>query len=199
MMDRSSTYNALKQLIELGIVSTLYEKKRTIFVPADPKKIIDYFKEKEEIASKITPDLRAQYSTSEKKSVMLFQGYKGLKTLFEDIIDSTKDEYYVLGSEGNFRKQMPHYAVSFARRHDEKKIKTKVLVREGRTNLKSWKYSEYKKIPINVVSPATINIYAGKVAIFLWGDKPEAILIENPRVYETMKGYFQFMWKYAKK
>ena len=42
-LDRSSTYNALKLLIERGIVSTVFENKRTTYVPADPKKIIDYF------------------------------------------------------------------------------------------------------------------------------------------------------------
>ena len=35
--------------------------------------------------------------------------------------------------------------------------------------------SKKDKIPSNVISPATINIYDKKVAIFIWDEKPEAI------------------------
>src|SRR5574342_791 len=100
-LDRSSTYNALKMLIERGIVSTVHENKRTTFVPADPKKIIDYYKEKEELAGTIIPKLKELYAfKKEKKNVSLFQGYKGLKTIFQDMLDSGDKEHYVMGSEG---------------------------------------------------------------------------------------------------
>src|SRR3989338_3450341 len=98
-LDRSSTYNALKLLIERGIISTLFENKRTIYVPEDPKKIMDYFHEKEAIAQKIIPVLKAQFNIQKPQSaVKLFVGYKGLKTIFQQILDNTaeKDSYYVL-------------------------------------------------------------------------------------------------------
>ena len=200
-LDRSSTYNALKQLVERGIVSTVFEKKRTIYVPADPKKIIDYFKEKEEIANTIIPRLRELFALKkEKKSVMLFQGFKGIKTICQDILDSMEGkEYYVTGSEGQFRERMPYYSPLFKKIKEQRKIKTKMLVREGRTELAKWKLTEYRGVPSDVESPATINIYDGKVAIFIWDEKPEAVLIENEKVSQTLKNYFDFMWKHAKK
>ena len=200
-LDRSSTYNALKQLTERGIVSTVFEKKRTIYVPADPKKIIDYYKEKEEVANRIIPSLRELFKVKkEKKNVLLFQGYKGLKTIFQDILDSCEgQEYYVMGSEGYFREKMPYYSPIFTKLRDQKRIKTRVLIREGRTKTAGGKNMEYRAIPSDVISPATINIYNGKVAIFIWDDKPEAVLIENERVSQTLKNYFEFMWKHAKK
>lgn len=200
-LDRSSTYNALKLLIERGIVSTVFENKRTTYVPADPKKIIDYFKEKEELASALIPSLRAQYAVSkEKKNLTLFQGYRGLKTIFQDILDSVgkDDEYLVMGSEGQFRDRMPHYAPLFRSLKEKKGMKTKMLIREGRTKTSRARYTQYRQVPSDVVSPATINIYAGKVAILIWDEKPEAILIENENVSRTMKSYFDFMWKNAK-
>jgi len=200
-LDRSSTYNALKQLVQRGIVSTVFEKKRTIYVPADPKKIVDYFKEKEEIANTIIPKLRELFALKkEKKSVMLFQGFKGIKTICQDILDSMEGkEYYVTGSEGQFRERMPYYAPLFKKIKEQRKIKTKMLVREGRIELAKWKLTEYRGVPSDVESPATINIYDGKVAIFIWDEKPEAVLIENERVSQTLKNYFDFMWKHAKK
>lgn len=200
-MDRSSTYNALKGLIHRGLVSTVYENKRTIFFPENPKKILDYYHEKEEIAKKIIPHLESQFSFRKtKSSVKLFQGYKGLKTVFSDILDSTDKgkTYFVMGSEGLFTQKMPYYSPVFNKRKEAKQIKTKILIREGRPKRRGSKYSEYKTIPSDVESPATINIYGDKVAIFIWEDPPQAILIENENVKRTLENYFNFMWKSAK-
>ncbi|MBI4141173.1 hypothetical protein HY485_05030, partial [Candidatus Woesearchaeota archaeon] len=165
-------------------------------------KIIDYYKEKEEVAGKIIPALQARFTaTKEKKNLLLFKGYKGLKTIFQDIIDSVKpnNEYYVMGSEGKFSEIMPFYAPLFRKLKEKNHIQTKMLIRESRQQTSKGKLTEYRKIPSNIVSPATINIYAGKVAIFIWEDTPEAILIENKDVSQTFKNYFEFMWKNAKK
>lgn len=201
-LDRSSTYNALKGLIQRGVVSTVFENKRTIYVPEHPKKILNYYQEKEEIAQKIIPRLEEQFSfQKQKSSVKLFQGYKGLKTVFQDILDSTDKgkTYFVIGSEGLFTQKMPYYAPIFRKRKELKQIKTKVLIREGRINRKRSKYSEYKTVPSNVESPATINIYDNKVAIFIWEEPPQVIMIENENVKKTFENYFSFMWKNAKK
>ncbi len=201
-LDRSSTYNALKGLIQRGLVSTVYENKRTIYVPERPKKILDYYQEKEEIAKKIIPKIEEQFSSKkEKNSVKLFRGYKGLKTVFQDILDSTAigDTYYVMGSEGHFSEKMPYYSPVFRKRKEMKKIRTQVLIREGREKKEVAKYSEYKTVPSDVESPATINIYGNKIAIFIWEEPPQAILIENEKVSKTLENYFAFIWKNAKK
>lgn len=200
VLDRSSTYNALKQLVDRGIVSTVFEKKRTIYVPADPKKILDYYKEKEEIANRVIPSLRQLFAIKkEKKNVLLFQGYKGLKTILQDMLDSGDKEQYVMGSEGQLRERMPYYAPIFSKMKQERGIKSKVLIRAGRTDTSKGRTTEYREVPSDVVSPATINVYGGKVAIFIWDEKPEAVLIENEKVSQTLKNYFNFMWKHAKK
>ncbi len=198
-LDRSSTYNALKALIERGIVTTIHENKRTIFVPEDPKKILDYYKEKEEVAKSIIPRLSKQFSYSKQKTdVKLFRGFKGLKTVFQEILDQGND-YIVLGSEGQFGKRMPYYAPIFRKRKELAKIKTKSIIRESREKLTKGKFTEYRKVPSDVESPATINIYDDKVAIFIWEEAVKAVLIENKDVAKTLENYFNFMWKHAKK
>ena len=201
-LDRSSTYNALKALIQRGVVSTYHENKRTIYVPENPSKILNYYQEKEEIAKKIIPKLEQQFAFKKQNSaVKLFQGYKGLKTVFQEILDSTNkgETYYVMGSEGYFTKKMPYYAPIYRKRKELKQVKTKVLIREGRDKRKKNKYSDYRKIPSDVESPATINIYGDKIAIFIWDEPPQVIVIENKNVNKTLENYFKFMWKNSKK
>lgn len=201
-LDRSSTYNALNLLLERGIVSTLFENKRTIYVPEDPKKIMDYFHEKEAIAQKIIPTLKAQFNIQKPQSaVKLFVGYKGLKTIFQDILDhcDEKESYSVMGSEGEFSKKMPYYAPIFQKRRELKKIKTKILVREGREVKKNNKFNEYRFLPLDIPSPATINIYDNKVAIMIWEETAQGIVIENENVNKTFQKYFELLWEKAKK
>ena len=200
-LDRSSTYNALNSLIETGIVSTIYENKRTTYVPANPVKILDVIREKEELAKKVIPLLQQRYMLeTEKKNVTVFQGYRGLKTVFEDILKSCKanDEYLVIGSEGQFTESMPYYSPIFRKRKENAKIKTKILVRSGLPLKPRGNNTQTRKLPFNTVSPATVNIYGSKVAIIMWGEKPESIVIDNKNVAESFKNYFVFMWKYAK-
>ncbi len=200
-LDRSSTYNALKLLVERGIVSTLFENKRTIYVSENPKKIIDYFQEKQEIAQKVIPLLKAQFNVQKPKTtVKFFTGYKGLKTIFQQILDSceNKNGYEVMGSEGEFSKKMPYFAPLFKKKRELKKIKTRLLVREGREVKKNDPYNSYRFLPLDVPSPATINIFENKVAIMIWEDTPQGILIENEKVSKTFQKYFELLWKNAK-
>ncbi len=201
-LDRSSTYNALTSLVKKGIISTIFKNERTTYIPEDPKKIVDYFKEKEEIANNIIPGLQEQFKfRAEKSTVKLFQGYKGIKTVFQNILDTCGDHgsYSLISSEGKFSEKMPYYAPIFSKRREMKKIKTRVLVREGRKVTNPNQYKEYRYFPSDIISPATINIYGNKVSIVIWEDTPQAVVIESQDVAKSFESYFQFMWKNAKK
>ena len=201
-LDRSSTYNALNALIKRGVVSTVHENKRTIFVPENPKKILDYYKEKEEIAKQIIPNLQKQFAFQKKEStVKLYQGYKGIKTVFQDILDSSEEgsTYLYMGGEGMFGQKMPYYAPMFTKLKAEKKISSKSLIRLGREIKKKRPHNEYKGVPSETISPANISIYQDKVAIIIWDETPKGIIIENADVSKTLGSYFKFMWQHAKK
>jgi hypothetical protein len=45
----------------------------------------------------------------------------------------------------------------------------------------------------------TTNIYSDKIAIILWTDVPEAIIIKNKEAHDAYKDYFEVLWKDAKK
>jgi HTH-type transcriptional regulator, sugar sensing transcriptional regulator len=201
-LDRTSVYNAMKLLLKKGVVHYAIEANRRVFSADDPKKIIDYYKEKEDLANQIIPRLRERYqSKKDKNKVILYQGFKGLKTVFQNILDSCgeNDEYLIMGSEGQFGEMMPYYCPLFRKLKEKKKIKTKMLIRSGRIKTSKSRRTEYRKVPSDVKSPTTINVYSKKVAIFIWNEKPEAVVIENENVARTFSNYFNFMWKHAKK
>jgi sugar-specific transcriptional regulator TrmB len=196
-IDRSSCYNSLKLLIEKGLASYVSVGKVKWFQATGPKRLLDYLKEQEEDVKEIVPILhdRRKAKTSEGQ-VRLFKGIKGIKAIFLDIIRTGKDNY-VFGSEGQFSEIMPEFALQFKRMKKEKKFKTYLLCRKDRKEL-DVSASSHKYLPNISESPAVTNIYGDKIAIIIWTDEPEGIIIENPAAAKAYKSYFDFMWKNAK-
>ena len=201
-LERTSAYNALKKLQEKGIVSSIIEANRNVFSAAEPSKIIDMYKERQERAKLLIPKLeRLQKIEGERETILKFRGYSGVKTVLYDILKTCKDgeEHYILGSEGQLSQRMPTFAKIFLARKDAKKLRAKILLRKGRWSDIRSKYATIRYLPHDVVSPSVTNIYGNKVAIIVWSEIPEAIIIDNEATAETYKRYFDFMWLHAKK
>jgi len=200
-LERTSTYNALKKLIEMGLVSYVIEANKKIFCASDPEKIIDLFKEKQERASLILPKLKnIKEFEREKEDILKFTGYSGIKTVFNDILKSTKpkERYLMIGAEGQLSEKLPVFAEIHVARKDEKKLSARLLTRKGIAGKKMSKYTKIRYFPKEMSSKISMTIYGDKVALIIWSDNPEAIIIDNKEAAYTFRNYFEFMWKYAK-
>jgi len=196
-IDRSSCYNALKSLTEKGLSSYVMIGKIKWFQATGPKRLLDYVKEQQEDVAAIIPELHARHKAAKiEGQVRLFKGIKGVKTIFWDIVRTGVDNY-VFGSEGQFSERMPEFASQFSRLKRESNIRTQLICREGRHELDS-KFSDHRYLPV-ASSPAVTNIYGNKIAIVIWTDEPEGIIIENAAAAKAYKSYFDFMWKNAKR
>ncbi len=197
-IDRSSCYNALKSLQEKGMVSYVFIGKVKWFQATGPKRLLDYVREQEEEVSLIIPELHERHKARKiEGQVRLFKGIKGIKSIFLDIARTGKDNF-VFGSEGQFRERMLEFAWQFDRLKKENKIHTLLIIRKGRKELDN-KTSKYRYLPNIAESPAVTNIYGNKIAIIVWTDEPEGIIIENEAAAKAYKSYFDFMWNHAKK
>ena len=196
-IDRSSAYNAIKLLQEKGLVSYAMIGEVKWFQAVGPKRLLDYIKEQEEDIKEILPELEEKHKASKVEGqVRLFKGIRGVKTIFLDIVRTGKDNY-VFGSEGQFSERMPEFAYQFDRMKKEKGIKTEMVIRKGRSEIDK-KTSQYKYIPNISESPAVTNIYGDKIAIIIWTDEPEGIIIENAAAAKAYKSYFDILWKNSK-
>ena len=197
-LDRSSVYNALKSLIEKGMVSYVIIGKIKWFQCSDPKNILVYLSNKLELAKGFVPEIdKVRKQTKLKENVRLFKGARGIKTVFEDILRNAK-ENLIFGSEGQFSKNMPLFEKQFSNKLENKGIKVRSIVRTNREFEEKKGLSNKKRIPSTTESPVVTNIYCNKIAIIIWSEIPEAILIENEKAANAYRDYFEFMWKHAK-
>jgi len=201
MMDRTSCYDALKKLIKKGLVSYVVEANRKLFKAISPNRLLGILKEKQEDIERILPELKEIYRPEKGKSnVTMFKGYRGIKTVFEDILAEAKGkENLVIDSSGKFKEKMPYYVDHFVRGLEKNKIRIRHIVRRGidihpsKTTTIRYFSKEARETSVST------NIYADKIAIILWTDIPEAIIIENKTAAESYKDYFEVLWKAAKK
>ncbi len=113
-----------------------------------------------------------------------------------DIIKTGKNNY-VFGDEGQMVKKMPIFVKQFDRMKKESNIKTKLITKKREEQMPiETEYRFFKNIS---GSPATTNIYGDKMAIIIWTECPEAIIIENKAVAKAYKSYFDILWQYGKK
>jgi len=197
-IDRSSCYNALKLLTEKGLVSYVVAGKVKIFIATGPRRILDYHNERREIVEEMIPILHVRHKAKkEEGQVRLFKGTRGLKSIFLDMV-RTKKDILVFGSEGQFSERMPEFSMQYDRLKKENKIKTKMLIRKGRAET-GRKFTEYKYLPNFSESPAVTTIYGNKIAILIWTEEPEGIVIENPSAAKAYRSIFEFLWKHSKK
>jgi sugar-specific transcriptional regulator TrmB len=197
-IDRSSCYHSLKHLTEKGLVSYVLIGKVKWFQAVGPKRLLDYIKEQEEDVKEILPELDARHKAGKVTGqVRLFKGLKGVRTIFQDILATEKDNL-VFGNESQLEDRMPEYQQQFVRQLKERKIFIRELVREDRgrptANPKQTRY-----VPRSVESPVVTNIYGDKIALIIWTDEPEGIIIENAAAAKAYRSYFEFMWQNAKK
>jgi len=196
-LDRSSTYNSLNLLLKKGLASYVVIGKTKWFQSSNPNNILSYLNRKVDLAKEVLPELESiRRETKLKENVRLFKGTKGVQTVFEDILHHAS-ENLIFGSEGQFSKTMPAFAQRFMQQMKKRGIKVKSLVRSSRSDPADTKVLRH--IPSTTESPVVTNIYGGKIAIVIWSEIPEAILIENQKAAEAYRDYFNFMWKSAEK
>jgi len=199
-MDRTSCYDALKKLIKKGLVSYVVEANRKLFKAVSPERLLGILKEKEDEILEVMPKLKEIYKPEKGKyNVTMYRGYKGMKSVFEDILEEAKGkENLVIDSSGMFAEKMPYYLPHFIKGLEKNRIKVRHIVRKDK-DIHPSKTTTVRYFPkTSKETVITTNIYDDKVAIILWTDVPEAIIIENKAAAESYRDYFEILWKHTR-
>lgn len=196
-INRTTTYDSLRRLLDKGLVSYVVQANTKVYEATNPEIILELVKEKEKEAKSIIPQLKEIYKRPKrKKDVTLYYGYKGVKSVFQDILREGK-EILVLDDEGGFSSKMPYYAPHYIREIEKKKIPIKHIVREG-VKINSTKTTKVRHISKKTKSFSAMDIYGDKVAIIIWTEPPEAVIIKNKTAADSFRSYFEELWKNSK-
>jgi len=201
-INRGTSYDILKNLIKLGLVSYYHKVTKQFFVAEDPHKLLeatdnkinDLKNIKEKIAE-IIPELKSLHDSTENKPVVkYYEGHNGIKTILQDVLDSTEKEYVVFSStciSPYLYKAFP----TFTKQRIKKNISVKAIS-IGAGGEKA-KLSERKWLSKKEGTPTYILIYSNKVAMISVNqdNQPLGLITEDKSLYHTQLQLFNYIWQ----
>lgn len=211
----SNIYDITNRLAVKGMVSKVEKNGVTHFSPANPRHILDFLEDKKKqvdnemaIANTLIPMLASQFGKMpERVKVEVFQGWEGLKTVFEDMLaECSKGDYnYVFGAgRGEEDAVADRFFTKYSRLREQKGIITNIIFNE---ELRSRKerisfFLKSKKCNVRFLPHATmaeIMLYRNKAEIIILVKEPLVIRITGDDVAKSFLQYFELLWKQAKK
>ncbi len=208
---RSKIYELLEKLAQKGLVSFAIRENTKYFSASDPLNLKEYLEHKkkelksqEDALQALLPGLiEIQKLRKEKQSATVFEGYKGIRTVFNDVLQTLKkgDEYcaFATGME-SYTPEFSAFIMNYHKRREAKGIRVRLLANENIKNRVLSELGEYKHMQFrftNEKSPTSTLIYKDKLFLFTWKN-PSAILIESKEIAQQYREHFLDIWERAK-
>ncbi len=208
-LHRATVYDALKRLMEKGLVNYIIKGKTKYFEAVDPSYFQDLIERKQSELDKLkakTKDVIKEMNeikkvAGKKQEAHIYYGVGGAKTVLEDVLKhKSYDTFSSRG--GRLGEVMGSFYKFFQKRKKQLKIKHRMIVNKSLkgTEYINSVYAEKKFLPEKTISPYTTTfIYGEKLAIFIWLEQPIIFVIESKELAESYKLYFEFLWEIAER
>ena len=201
-MHRVQIYDALDALIEKGLATFVIKENRKYFQATDPEKLIDFLKEKQDIAKSLLPDLNTIMEKSKlDQQVAIYYGIKGQETVFNNMLKelSPGGTYHCFAS-GFMADTLGKFHDNFQKRKRKDKIKSYIIYYGDYSKRKKVIEETYGSIRHSSINyfPTTTYIYNDKVLVVICtANPPFGILITNKETAESYRKLFNDYWKKA--
>jgi len=203
---RVTTYNTLENLQKKGYVRVSKKAGIKFYYPVNPKVILNQIENTYNTAKTLIPELiDLQNTASFKPKIQFFEGYEGVQTIFNDILESAGE---VLGYT-NFQvaeEMMKSYLHEYGDRALKLKKKHRLLCPNDDFHKEFIPKNLRERLNAGVLEIFAVNptyflfknlqyIYEDKVAIISM-DKDEMIgvIIESKTNAETNRSIFNLAW-----
>ncbi len=211
----SKVYAILERLAEKGLVSHILKRQTKYFKAADPKRLLDFLREKqsklseqEQELKKFIPELELkQGSALTGENVQVFDGLKGIQTARERSLRVMKkgDLMWIIGiAPSPYEGSMAPYFKDFHQRRIQKGIKCNYLyndlTREPYGKLsETYPLSDVRYMAEGLITHGWMEVYLDTVTIGINKGKSFSVVIQNQEVANSFKIYAQLLWNIAKK
>lgn len=198
---RTTTYLAVENLKEKGLMSEYMRDNVTVCYAENPKKLVGQLEEKKNSLEKIMPELLAFNNLIDKKpKIRYFEGKEAYKEVFGDVLNYPDSETLVTFNE-KFWDWDGYFKGYFMPKRKEKKIWARILFRDipelraVASQVESY-LSQAKFVPSEKFQIGIEMIIYGNDKVGLVSYQEEmAIIIESKMIYDTQKSLFEVIWE----
>jgi HTH-type transcriptional regulator, sugar sensing transcriptional regulator len=210
-LNRTTTYDILKELAGMGLASQTKQEGVLRYQSIAPELLPAYLerkREKLEESKKQITDLLPQIKQLRTRGrslpkVLFFEGVEGVKQGYQDILETSQEKLLrgITGMDAVYSNFDAAWTTYFLKRRAHLGIHCIDLTpdTEGgrRSKRDDKKYARTTKfMPQEYAFDGDISIYDNKVAIFSYANvNPLAVIIEDETIASMMKKVFDFMEK----
>lgn len=205
-INRQTTHELLRTLIERGLVTYYSERSREAYVAEDPNVILSLADAEVEKLTQRRDELKNQLAELRQRSgrarlaatVRFYQYAQGVHAILEDVLAvmrGEKEKLYRVYSAAAISPVLHEAFPDFTKRRIAAGIRVRVLGLGGHGSLHGL--DERRQLTTKISAPTYIIIYAGKVAMISLddNDRPRGVLIEDPALAETQRLIFETHWE----
>lgn len=207
-INRGTTYEVLKELVNKGLASYFPKGKRRFFIAASPDQLLTLAKDRQQsikegiarLESDVVPFLANTKPHSSVADVQYYEGDEGVEQILRDVLQTTearrKKEYYVYSA-----KPIRHYLYRSFPNFTKQRVKKGINVRaiaigEGGEDAEMSE-RKWLKLKKGLYSTSYVIIYPPKYSIISLSDEdyPYGVVINEPSIAFTQKIIFDALWK----
>lgn len=205
-INRGTTYEILKSLIDRGLVSYFHKVRHQFFTAENPAKLQSILENRSrELAQaqrelqELLPMLASRAGQNAgRPRVRFFEGASGIRTMLEDVLTTMaaeKEKEYRVYSFADVREHLYTGFRDFAERRVKLGIRVKAIALGPGGKL--WGLDERRWLPGDEHDLTYQIIYAGKFAMISLDDRGQPIgaLVEDQRVARTQQLIFDRLWE----
>lgn len=208
-INRGTTYESLKKLQKMGLVSYFHQGKNQHFVSEEPRVLINLLSRKKlemKEAENNLPSIVSSLSSFVKKSgerpvIKFYENFSGIRTILENVLDSFKklrEKEYVAYSSSSIRPFLYHPDAfpNFTAERIRRKISVRTIAIGSGGRLRGK--DERRWLTKKEGAPIYTIIYGGKIAMISIGGNnvPHGLIIEDSGIHRTERLIFDSLWKY---
>ena len=209
---RTTVYNYLESFRKLGLISLVVRNRRQHYIPASPARLKEIMEARLRKVDDVVPLLFSLYKQEDAKpSVQMFEGVEGIKEVFRLSLEAQNKEIraipvYASGHSHVGNKFIEEYLDQVAKRKIAyfslrlaKDIKEYTKTGYTKVNIAPGENREARVAPEWFTPESHIHMYDDKVAIFSQTkERPYAMLITSASYYQTMRMFFEGLWREGK-
>ena len=208
-LNRGTTYDTLKKLQDIGVVSYYHQATKQRFVAEDPEKLLKLVEDKEseikqtkEKLNNIIPELKSlQDKGGNQPTAKFYEGKSGIKFILDDVLNTvarSKEKEYYIYSATKSSDDINNAYPDFTKARIKKKIRVKALsLSEGGG---THGLDERRWLGTHKESATFVLLYSGKCAYISRDarNNPVGVIIENKSICDTQKIIFSHLWELLK-
>lgn len=205
-VNRPTAYVLLENLIRRGLMSSVEESGKRLFVAEDPGALANLYREQavrlsevEAEVGELVPELRAITPRGDRPRVRLFEGWHGLETMRQELLKMKKIEFCTIVGE-EYRKNVPDNLRRIQlERFVGRGVKAKVIfsAREHIPLLEPLRltFERYGVPPDKYPVPGELAVFGDKVALLSYKKEPVGVIVEHAGLAQVVRTLFQLAFE----